>query len=114
MKKLTLEGDVEVITFAPPPKNFDPLGASASDLEKYGFPAMPDDPHQRERYARVFGQLKHKLNHIEPTFRVNKDRSHGIRKRDPKAGTETSTNWSGGVVYAPAGQAFKWVQGDWV
>ena len=114
MKTITLEGDIKVVTFSPPPQNFNPLTASASDLEKHGFPAIPADPHHRERYARVFGQLKHKLNHIEPTFRVNKDRSHGPRKRAANAGTETSTNWSGGVVYAPAGQAFKWVQGDWV
>jgi hypothetical protein len=32
----------------------------------------------------------------------------------PSAGTETSTNWSGGVVYAPRGDSFKWIEGDWV
>jgi hypothetical protein len=30
------------------------------------------------------------------------------------AGTETSNNWSGGVIYAPAGQSFASVTADWV
>lgn len=113
MKKIALEGGINVITFAPP-HGFDPLTASPTDLERYGFPPLPEDAHHLERYKRVFSQLKHKLNYIQPTFRVNSDRRHGPRKRLTTEGTETSTNWSGGVVYAPTGQSFKWVEGDWV
>src|SRR4051795_10914944 len=29
------------------------------------------------------------------------------------AGTQTSTNWSGAVVTAPANDSFKWMEGDW-
>jgi hypothetical protein len=63
---------------------------------------------------RVWRQLKDKYHYIEPTFRVNPDKIHGPRKRQAKEGTETSGNWSGGVVYAPAGQSFKWIEGDWI
>jgi Peptidase A4 family len=112
-KTLTLEGDIQVVTHAPSP-NFNPLTASAAEQVANGFPAMPDDPHHRERYARVWGRLKNKFHYVEPTFRVNRDRRHGPRQRRPREGTETSGNWSGGVVYAPAGQSFQWIEGDWV
>lgn len=114
MSQIILEGGVKILTFPPPAPNFDPLTASPADLAKYGFPAMQDDPQHRERYRRVFSQIKKKLTYVEPTFRVNSDRFHGPRKRQPTAGTETSTNWSGGVVYAPKGQSFQWMEGDWV
>ncbi len=113
MKKIALEGGINVITFEPP-RGFDPLAANPADLEKHGFPPLPEDARHRERYKRVFSQLKHKFNYIQPTFRVNSEKRHGPRNRRPSDATETSSNWSGGVVYAPAGQSFKWVQGDWV
>jgi hypothetical protein len=120
-KHHTLQGDIKVIQFAAPPQAFDPLAASAEELQTYGFPAIPQDARHRARYERVFSSLKHKLNIIEPTFRVNTDHQHGPRKRPTggrtattAGGTETSTNWSGAVVYAPSGQAFNWVEGDFV
>jgi hypothetical protein len=114
MKEIELEGGIKVTTFPTPPKKFDPFTASPRDLERNGFPPLPADPHHVERYKRVFGLIKNKLNIVEPTFRVNHDRIHGPRKRLTTAGTETSGNWSGGVVYAPAGQSFKWLEGDWI
>jgi hypothetical protein len=115
MKKMELEGGMTVRTFSAPPKDFDPFTASSADLERHGFPPMPADPRHAERYRRVFGQIKDRFNYVEPTFRVNPDRTHGPRKQLSKAaGTETSGNWSGGVVYAPAGQPFKWLEGDWI
>jgi len=114
MKRMELEGGITVGTFNPPPKGFDPFTASAAELEDHGFPALPSDAHHLARYRRVFGHITHKLNYVEPTFRVNRDRVHGPRSRRPTDTTETSGNWSGGVVYAPAGQSFRWVEGDWI
>jgi len=113
MTEITLESGIKIRTFRPP-RGFDPLTASAAEVVKNGFPERPEDSHNLERYRRVFGQLKDKFDYIEPTFRVNTDRVHGPRKRLAAAGTETSTNWSGAVVFAPRGQSFKWVEGDWV
>lgn len=113
MTDITLEGGIKITTFKPP-VGFDPLTASAADVVKNGFPERPRDPHHLERYRRVFGQLKNKFHYVEPTFRVNTDKFHSPRKRLPGAGTETSTNWSGGVVSALTGQSFRWVEGDWV
>jgi hypothetical protein len=101
-KTITLEGDITVETHAPSP-NFNPLTASAAELVANGFPAVPDDAHHRERFAQVWGRLKHKFHYVEPTFRVNRDRTHGPRQPSPTGGTQTSSNWSGGVVTPPGG-----------
>ncbi len=112
-KTLTLEGDIKVVTHSPS-LHFDPLTASAAELVANGFPAVPNDPRHRERFAQVWGRLKDKFHYVEPTFRVERDRTHGPRQRRPTEGTQTSSNWSGGVVNPPAGQAFQWIEGDWV
>jgi len=114
MAVVALTGGLKVTTYQPP-RDFDPLTADARDLPRFGLPRRPDDdPHLRARYEQVAKRLKGKLNYITPTLRRNDERFHGPRKRLPDAATETSTNWSGGVVFAPAGQSFSWVEGDWV
>ena len=115
-KTLALEDGVKVVTHAPSP-NFNPLTASTAELVANGFPAIPDDPRHRERFAQVWGRVKNKFHYIEPRFRIEPQKVHGPRKGAPKKTTEatqTSGNWSGAVVYAPAGQSFQWLEGDWV
>ena len=114
MAQLDLGEGIKITTFEPPPAGFDPLTASAALLQRHGFPPRLPEPRHQERYTKVWSQLRSRFHYIQPTFRVNSDRRHGPRKRLTTEGTETSTNWSGGVVYAPAGTSFKWVQGDWV
>ena len=114
MAELELAEGIRITTYEPPPPGFDPLAASAVALQKHGFPPRPPEPQHHERYKRVWNQMKNRFHYVSPTFRVNSDRRHGPRKRITTEGTETSTNWSGGVVYAPAGTSFKWIQGDWV
>jgi hypothetical protein len=111
-----LEDGTTIVTHAPS-LNFNPIGATAAEQVANGFPAMPHDPHHRARYEKVWERLKSKFHYIEPTFRVNKERKHGLNRRANGKGTsgvETSGNWSGGVVYAPSGDSFKWLEGDWV
>jgi hypothetical protein len=113
MAVITLEGDVRIMTFHPP-VDFDPLTASSAELERYGFPARPDDPRLLERFQRVFERLKGRFHYVEPTFQINRGRSHGPRKRTFNAGVWTGDNWSGGVVNVPTGQSFNGILGDWV
>jgi hypothetical protein len=112
MKTYTLEDGRKVQSLAPS-AHFNPLTASSAELVKNGFPAVPDQGEHRDRFVRVYSLIKNKYHYVEPTFRVNKDRSHGRRMRGKAAGSETSTNWSGAVVTAPAGDSFKWMEGDW-
>jgi hypothetical protein len=114
MAIINLENRVQITTFSPPPVGFDPLAASPADLVRFGFPARPSDAHLLERYQNVLSRLKGKFQYIEPTFRVDPTKSTHTNQDAKRAGTETYDNWSGGVVYAPSGQSFKWVQGDWI
>jgi hypothetical protein len=114
MAQFALDHGVKITTFEPPPLGFNPIAATQAEITNYGLPARPEDAHHLERYTRVWAQLKGKFHYIQPTFRVNNEKSHGPRKRRPADSTETSGNWSGGVVYAPSGQSFKWIEGDWV
>lgn len=118
MAVIKLDGGATIKTFRVP-RDFDPLTAPAERVVAAGFPARPSDPELLKRYERFFTRTKEKFHYIEPTFRIDPTRSTHPRKHvDNRAegdgGTETSNNWSGGVVYAPSGQSFKWVQGDWV
>ncbi|MGB6744040.1 MAG: G1 family glutamic endopeptidase [Terracidiphilus sp.] len=112
-KTLVVEGDMKIVSYAPSP-NFNPLTASAAELVENGFPAVPDDPKHQERFKRVWSRLKNKFHYIEPTFRVDREKIHGPRQRRPEEGSSTSTNWSGALVNPPAGQTFRWLEGDWV
>jgi hypothetical protein len=47
--------------------------------------------------------VKGRFHYVPPTF----------RERRLRAGLETSNTWSGGIVSAPEGQSFQWIQGDW-
>ena len=114
MAIVNLEKDIKIRTFSPR-HGFDPLTASPRDLEEAGFPPRPTDPALLARYKRFFNRTKGKFHPIEPTFRVDPTLSTHTQKGSTMgAGPETSDNWSGGVVYAPSGQSFTWVQGDWV
>lgn len=127
MKKMQLEHGVNVITFEVPPVGFDISKASNDDLKRFGFPYDVTDPAQQQRYDLIRQKLQGRFHYVTPTFQVNADRFHGPRKAadgstpvasgtaaGTSSGAETSNNWSGGVLHAPAGQSYKWVQGDWV
>jgi hypothetical protein len=110
---------MQIHTFRQPPASFDPLTATTRELRVHGFPPRPNAGPHRERYESVLRQLKGKLNYVVPTMRMNADRSHGPRRyptglAEGAQATETSTNWSGAVVFAPSGKSFSWLQGDWV
>jgi hypothetical protein len=113
MKHIELEGGIKITTYQPP-KDFDPLTAAPLEVLRHGFPPRPDNPHRLEQYSRIFNRLKSRFHYIQPTFRVNPNRFHGPRQRLTTELTETSNNWSGGVVFAPSGGSFQCVLGDWI
>lgn len=103
---------LQVSTFEPPPRGFDPLAATDADLVKYGFPRRPtEDPHAMQRYEAVLRRMRSKFHYIVPTFRRRDEIRH--RPLEQVAGTEGSSNWSGAVQHTAQGEAFRWVQGDW-
>lgn len=113
MKRITLQNGIRVETFKIPPPGFDPFKASRAELRMYGLPPVPDEPHHRARYQRVFHHMRRKLTFVEPAFRVERNSFHGPRRRAVIAGTEEGTSWSGAVVQPPSG-SFRWIEGDWI
>lgn len=107
-----LPGGVTVRTFSTPPDSFDPVKADDQALLAYGYPSRPADPELLHRWERV---LSGGIRLIQPTFRSMPYR----RRRLPKAtagaahNTENTGIWSGAVVYAPDGDGFKWIEGEW-
>jgi len=128
MKHIELSHGIKITTFEQPPTGFNPLTAQPAELSRYGFPAMVPDTQHQQRYKKVMQHLSGKFNYVQPTFEVHEDRFHkpltlangrssrpsGNRTGATSAGTETDINWAGGVVFAPANDSFKWVEGDWV
>lgn len=121
MNKVELADGIFVTLFNSPPSGFDPLTATEQDRMRYGFPSMVSDPVHQERYKAVLTQLQAKFHYVQPTFEVRERMFHGPRKPaqgaagdNTSAGTETSGNWSGAVVYSPSGDSFKWLEGDFV
>jgi len=111
-------GPVQIHTFPLPPKGFDPLKASAQDLQRYGFPRRPDavtEAHAASKWVKAFSQYP-QFTHITPEF---KDLPH---RRVPNKRTQaetrgmvnaTSYNWSGYVLFIGGGDRFTWVTGQW-
>jgi Peptidase A4 family len=117
MAVVQLPGGGKVLTFAPPKSGFNPLKADESELLRHGFPRRPvEDPALLKRWERA---MSRPFRVIVPQFRRLDYKKHHLRAAGrPSAeravhGTETSSVWSGGVVYAPAGTTMKWVEGNW-
>jgi hypothetical protein len=114
MSTITLSNGSIVRTFALPPEGFDPLAASDSQLAVYGFPARPRDPARLAAFVNHYTRMKGRLRRIEPAFEVHPS----LRPPQPvgiqgEAGG-TVPFWSGAVVYAPSGQSFQSIVGEWV
>jgi hypothetical protein len=116
MKYIELPGGIQVVTYERPPQGFNPLAASDAELRRFGFPHRPQDPEGFENYTRLLGRLQHKLNNMEPTFRVDtreRQYPHIIIQLPPGALIGTSDIWSGGIVFPPTGDSFRWIRGQW-
>lgn len=122
----TVAGTLKVRTYEPPAAGFDPRTATARQLLHHGFPTRPDakaEPELRERWDRAFSRP---MIWIVPEFREVPGQAHGpaVRPREAKlsrartaagavVSNATSSNWSGSVAFPPAGQTFKWIEGQW-
>ena len=111
MGVVNLPSGATIRTFPIPPAGFDPLTADEQTLLRFGFPPRPlNDSESDERWKRFFGGMK---LFIEPTFRRSDNIRNGPRLRGLLEGLETSPNWSGAVVYAPAQSTFDSINGQW-
>ena len=109
-KIMVFPSGATAITLPLPPEGFNALHADAATLEKHGLPRRPADPASMRKWEEVMGRT---TRFIEPTFVAKTNKRHGPRHRKITDPTETSNNWSGAVVFAPAGSSFASVAGQW-
>jgi hypothetical protein len=114
MKRTAVGEGARVRTFTPPRSDFDPLQASAAELRRHGFPARPQDPALLARYQQVFSQMKNRFRYVVPEFKSGRKKRR-LPAKAPAVGTGNQIDpiWSGSVVFPPAGQAFRWITGEW-
>jgi hypothetical protein len=114
--------------FPLPPADFDPLSATASQLEKYGLPARPDPRTERDLFLFWGLMLGPPIRIIAPDFLKKASRaplfaleavapSRRSRSAAPFARgfghRESSQNWSGLYVVPPRPNRFLQVVGGW-
>jgi hypothetical protein len=88
--------------------SFDPMKASDSELAEKGLPGHND------KFWDRYSKNKDRLQYLQPEFIFNDAPISTPNVGSNKAGTETYTNWSGGVIYAAPGTGFQSVTGEWV
>jgi Peptidase A4 family len=118
MTSTQLAGGITVRTFAPPPLDFDPLKADDRELLAHGFPRRPADPDLRERWEQLASRRPHL---VQPRFRQLERRDRlAKRSADRRAITaadgtthavDSTQNWAGALLDAPAGDRFTWIEG---
>ncbi|HEX3179016.1 MAG TPA: G1 family glutamic endopeptidase [Methylomirabilota bacterium] len=102
-----------------PPDGFDPLSATAEQLEQFGLPPRPD-ARLHEAAFRVWERMMSQpLQILPPVFPVltgKFDYRINVRMlvlRRPVSNLESSSNWSGGYITANHTRAFLMVFGSW-
>lgn len=94
------EGSPETVTYGKPPQGFEPLKASAEELEDYAFPPRPDTDSGLKQWEEMVSKYKTTAPPIGCTGKVGPS-------LDPAEGeVEYSTlvasqNWSGYIANAP-------------
>ena len=91
--------------------SFNSLTAESADPQKFGFPPRQEDASCKAKYERFLNRMKDKLHYVPgDALRQQRDIPRGRVSGWSSAGTETSTNWSGEVVYAPPRRpSFTWI-----
>src|SRR5271169_6338910 len=105
----------EIPPLAPPPKDFDPMTASNTDLVKYRYPPRPDQestPNLRSLWERKVSSspwfVAPSGKNIRHLF-TNKS-LQGVHQLN----TVTSGDWSGALInIPPTGQTFYTISASW-
>jgi hypothetical protein len=107
-------GNATVRPFKKPSERFSLSKASDRELLVAGFPARPSDPRLREHYDALVKRLSGKLQWIEPEFELLEGKGHGSKAEPGRRAVQSTGNWCGVQVAAPAGDSASWVAASWV
>lgn len=97
---------------ATPPKGFDHMKATNTELINYGLPPRPDE----KEYPKLRAMWEHMLSRpftvVFPEFKIN-DIVH--YPQNASGGNSQNSIWSGAVIAPPpAGQTFYTITGAWI
>jgi len=110
MPSTVLANGFSVRTYQLPPADFDLDSASDRERAIYGIPrcsvAFSDLAKRWEAKARQF-------RIVEPVFRPRELRRKRLPGFRPGRSPETSTIWSGGIVFPSSIDRVKWIEGSW-
>ena len=103
----------------PPPRGFEPLKATASDLLHHGLPIEPDHTRTPERHAFWSRLLSGPVNFVDPQFDIPDDAEpHRIARRRQRSAAgirnEKSLNWSGVYIKPSGARMFTEIHGEWI
>lgn len=110
-RTVTLPDGMRVRTFRPP-QGFDLATASDDELARVGLPARPSQPELGAHYDAVRAKLARKFTYVPASLRLLADVAPG-QVVGPRF-ADSSSNWSGAVVYAAAGATLEKITADWV
>jgi hypothetical protein len=109
--KIQLEHGITVHTYPVPPSDFDLDRASDRDRLKYGIPRCPVEfPELAKRWEAKL--KKRRIHIVPPVFRKMDYKRHHLIKLNEQHGVQTTSVWSGGIVFPPSGDKMKWVEGN--
>lgn len=104
-----------------PPPGFDPLSASAHELDQFGLPPRPDPDRHEAAFSVWQRMMSSPLDIIAATFPLltgEFDYQISVKALSLKLAVssqlETSTNWSGGYITANQTGPFLMVFGSWI
>jgi Peptidase A4 family len=110
-------------TTAPPPEGFNPLTASDSELEYYGYPPRPDQSEAPKAFASWQKAMKASNKRITPVLQVTNNFAGPAKVKADSAApangsAAASYNWSGYVntngVTSYSQSSFYYIIGDYV
>lgn len=100
-----------------PPEGFNPLAATARELQLYGIPARPDPLTHPLLAAKWQRTMSRDIRMVSPELHVNRDfvpRPIRDHRRAPTASFDTSSSWSGAYVLRPQAEPFTAVAASWI
>lgn len=108
MATTVLSPGLSVRTFPPLPDNFDITKATDAEKQTYGIPQFPQGKGFEERWQ----QLSKGIRFVEPKF-APRDRKRKFLPKFTGHGPQTSSIWSGGVVYPKPGDKIFDINATW-
>jgi hypothetical protein len=110
MPTTTLPNGIVVNTYPAPPASLDFGKATDEERARYGIPRFPAGSSDlQKRWETTVRQMRF----VEPVFKVRERMRKSLPGFKPSHNPETSTNWSGGIVFPPKGDTMFSIFATW-